>query len=232
MAAPAGAISSSDTSSHDMHETFPQYGLGERLVDGHIHVLGVSASIVGAAILVATAAGSTPLPTILSVAVYSVGLVAVFCCSAAYNLVSERPLKAILRRCDHAAIYLKIAATYTPFTVVKMASMPGLGLLAVVWAAAAFGIVTRLLFPHRLIRTSYALYLAQGWAGLIVMVPLAAALSERTLTLLAVGGVLYTVGVIFHFWQQLRYHNAIWHGFVLCASGCHYAAVCDAVLLT
>ena len=211
-------------------------GLGqivlERLADGHIHVLGVTASIVGATALLVMAIGSLSAMSILSLAVYSIGLVAVFCFSAAYNLVSSPPLKAILRRFDHAAIYLKIAATYTPFALVKMGGWPGLGLLALVWAVAAFGLTTKLLFPGRLVRTSYVLYLALGWAVVIALNPLVAAVSNRALLLLGTGGALYTIGVIFHLWHRLRYHNAIWHAFVLCGSSCHYAAVVDAVFIS
>jgi hemolysin III len=214
-----------------MHQALPHYGVGERLADGHIHVLGVTASIVGATALLVMAS-SLPAMSILSLTVYSIGLVAVFSFSAAYNLVSSPLLKAILRRFDHAAIYLKIAATYTPFALVKMSVWPGLGLLALVWAVAAFGLTTKLLFPGRLTRTSYVLYLAQGWAVVIALNPLAAAVSDRALLLLGTGGALYTIGVVFHLWHRLRYHNAIWHAFVLCASSCHYAAVVDAVFIS
>ena len=101
-----------------MQQVFPHYGVGERLADGHIHVLGATALLV--------MASSLPAMSILSLTVYSIGLVAVFSFSAAYNLVSSPLLKAILRRFDHAAIYLKIAATYTPFALVKMSVWPGL----------------------------------------------------------------------------------------------------------
>jgi hemolysin III len=140
-------------------------------------------------------------------------------------------LKAILRRFDHAAIYVKIAATYTPFAMVKLGGAIGFGLLGAVWAVGLFGVAAKLFWPAQLVRTSYVLYLAQGWACVAALQPLTEALPARALTLLVVGGILYTLGVVFHLWQSLRYHNAIWHGFVLVASACHFAAVVDAVAL-
>jgi len=90
----------------------------------------------------------------------------------------------------------------------------------------------KLLFPARLVKTSYVLYLTQGWAALLVLNPLASAVTPTTLALLGIGGALYTIGVVFHLWERLRYHNAIWHAFVLAASACHYAAVVTAVVLS
>jgi hemolysin III len=101
----------------------------------------------------------------------------------------------------------------------------GYGLLAVVWTMAAIGIVLKLFFPRFLEGLSTALYLVQGWAVVIAWEPLQTALPAWILTLLMVGGALYTVGVVFHLWNRLPYQNAIWHGFVLSAASCHFAAV-------
>lgn len=215
----------------EMDQSFPQYDDQERFADGLIHVMGVSASIAGAAALLTLAIGVQPPLIILSLSIYCLGLVSVFCCSAAYNLANQPRLKAILRRFDHAAIYLKIAATYTPFAMIKMAGWSAWILMVFVWAIGIFGLANKLLFPARLVKTSYVLYLAQGWAALLVLNPLISALSLPTLALLALGGVLYTIGVVFHLWEGLRYNNAIWHGFVLLASACHYTAVLGTVAL-
>jgi hemolysin III len=153
----------------------------------------------------------------------------VFACSAAYHLARDGALKALLRRFDHAAIYFKIAGTYTPFAAIKMADAAGLALLAGVWAVTAFGATAKLLWPGRLVRTSYVLYLAQGWAIVAALGPFASAVSGRVLALLLAGGLIYTVGVVFHLWERLPYHNAVWHGLVLAASACHFAAIVDAV---
>lgn len=212
-----------------MSMTFPEYTRGERIADAVIHVAGVSASIVAASVLLVVAFTYFAPHATASVSVYAIGLVAVFCCSAAYHLTRGPRLKAILRRFDHAAIYIKIAATYTPFAVVKMGGAAGIGLLAAVWLVALVGASAKLIVPGQFVRTAYVLYLAQGWAGLIVLKPLFLTLSSTALILLLVGGVLYTVGVVFHLWQRLRYHNAIWHAFVLSASACHFAAIVNAL---
>ncbi len=214
-----------------MSPPFPQYTNAERSADFCIHVLGISGSAVAVAVMLSMAIGTLPTSSAVSLSVYSVGVVAVFVCSAAYNLVNNHGLKDILRRVDHAAIYVKIAATYTPFAAVKIGGWAGGGLLTVVWLVAAFGLTLKLLFPERLMKTSYVLYLAQGWAALLVLNPLVTSVSTLSLAMLGIGGVLYTTGVVFHLWQSLKYHNAIWHGFVVCGSGCHYVAVMDAVVL-
>jgi hemolysin III len=215
-----------------MTHNFPQYTTAERVADGCIHAVGVVVSLAATATLITVAILYLPPLSTLSVMIYSIGMVGVFCFSAGYNLVSGPRLKALLRRFDHAAIYVKIAATYTPFAMVKLGGAVGFGLLAAVWAVGLFGVAAKLFWPAHLVRTSYVLYLAQGWACVAALQPLAEALPERALTLLVVGGVLYTVGVAFHLWQSLPYHNAIWHGFVLVASACHFAAVVDAVALS
>jgi hemolysin III len=162
---------------------------------------------------------------VVSLAIYGLALVATFSCSAGYHLIVRPKPKEVFRRLDHAAIFLMIAGTYTPFILIKVNNSWGLALLAVVWAMAAIGIAIKLLAPRFLEGLSTALYLVQGWAVLAAWQPLMSALSGVVLTLLMVGGVLYTVGVVFHLWDRLPYQNAIWHGFVLTAASCHYAAV-------
>jgi len=208
---------------------FPNYTTGERVADFIIHVLGIAGSAAGIAVLLAIAINTLPALSVISVAVYGIGVFAVFCCSAAYNFISHYPWKSIFRRLDHAAIYVKIAATYTPFVALKMANCAGAVLLLVVWSVAAFGLTLKLWFPEHLIKTSYVLYLAQGWSALLVVRPLAGSVSNVTLVMLCIGGLLYTIGVLFHFWHSLRYHNATWHGFVVAGSSCHFLAVLDTV---
>jgi hemolysin III len=208
---------------------FPHYTLGERLADGTIHVIGVAASLAALiALLVIGIKTDTPL-WVLALAIYGIALVATFSFSAGYHLVVHPKLKELLRRLDHAAIFLMIAGTYTPFVLIKMDNAWGLGLLAVVWVMAAIGIAIKLFLPRFLDGLSTALYLVQGWAVLAAWEPLQSALPAGVLTLLMVGGVLYTVGVVFHLWNRLPYQNAIWHGFVLSAASCHYAAVIGVV---
>ena len=208
---------------------FPQYTGRERLADGCVHVIGVAASLVALAALLIVGAMSQTTLWVVSLAIYGVALVLMFSFSAGYNLVVRPKLKGVLRRLDHAAIFLMIAGTYTPFALMKMDAASGLWLLGVVWTMAAIGIAIKLFAPRYLEGLSTALYLVQGWAVIAAWHPLASAVPERVLLLLALGGVLYTVGVVFHLWQRLPYQNAIWHGFVLLAASVHYVAVLDVV---
>jgi hemolysin III len=205
---------------------FPEYTLSERIADGCIHAVGFAASLVALFVLLFIGVKSDALLWVVSLTIYGLALVATFGFSAGYNLVIRPPkLKEWLRRLDHAAIFLMIAGTYTPFVLIKMNTPWGLGLLAVVWTMAAIGIGLKLFAPRLLEGLSTALYLVQGWAVLAAWEPLMSALPGRVLTLLVVGGVLYTLGVVFHLWERLPYSNAIWHGFVLSAASCHFAAV-------
>jgi hemolysin III len=204
---------------------FPQYTMRERVADGCIHVIGVTASLVALTVLLIVGVETQATLWIVSLAIYGLALVAMFSCSAGSNLVVRPKLKEVMRRLDHAAIFLMIAGTYTPFILIKMNNSWGLGLLAVVWIMAAIGIAIKLFAPRFLEGLLTALYLVQGWAVIAAWEPLMSAMPGRVLTLLVVGGVLYTIGVVFHLWERLPYQNAIWHGFVLSAASCHYAAV-------
>ena len=207
----------------------PVYTSGERLADGLIHGLGIFASLVALPILIVMAIPLLPAASVGSLAIYASASLAMFGFSAAYNLIPAPGWKDRLRRFDQAAIFTMIAGTYTPFALLKVGGVWGIGLFAAVWTVALFAAAVKLFLPGRLDRVSIGLYLALGWAGLAVIRPLAAALPLDALILLAVGGGLYTLGVVFHLWKRLAYQNAIWHGFVLAAASCHYVAVLRAV---
>ena len=206
------------------------YTRSEIWADGVIHALGVPMAVAAAAVLLVRAVAAGDALPVVAAAVYGLGLICTFGFSAAYNLAPESRGKEILRRGDHAAIYVMIAGTYTPFTLVNIGGWAGYGLLALVWSVAAFGLALKMFWPHRLARLSVALYLALGWVGLVAGGPLFAALPGFALGFLIAGGVLYTVGVAFYAWQRLSFQNAIWHGFVLAAACCHYVAVFDAII--
>ncbi len=206
---------------------FPRYTKRERVADGCIHVVSVAASLIALVALLIVAFETQAALWIVSLAIYGIALVATFSCSAGYHLIVRPKLKSIFRRLDHAAIFLMIAGTYTPFALMKMDASWGLTLLAVVWSMAALGIAIKLFAPRYLEGVSTALYLVQGWAVVVAWKPLVAAVPEHVALLLMLGGVLYTVGVVFHLWEKLPFQNAIWHGFVLTAASVHYAAVLD-----
>lgn len=205
-----------------------QYGLdhtlAEHIADGVMHVLGLAAAIAGATALMVWAALSVPPERIWPLIPYAVGLVASFALSAAYNLTLHRKIRAVLRRFDHAAIYLLIAGTYTPMAIIGLGGGRGLALAIAAWSLAIFGVTLKLAFFHRWPRLGFALYLAQGWLGVIAAWPLMTTLPPAVLILLLVGGLTYTVGTIFHA-KAWPFSTAIWHGHVLAAAATHYAAV-------
>jgi hemolysin III len=193
----------------------------ELTADLVIHVLGIGLGAVAAVTLLVLAAMHGELAP---AAVYVAGLAAMLGCSAAYHLRRASRWRPWLRRLDHAAIFVMIAGTYTPFTV----QLPGtwaVALTAVVWALAALGVAAKLAASRHVEKLSVALYLGLGWIGIVALDPLLAALGPATLLLIGAGGVVYSLGVVFHVWRSLPFHNAIWHGFVLVAAGVHYAAV-------
>ena len=173
---------------------FPQYSLGERVADGTIHVISVAASVAALTAILIISIQTNTAPMFAGFAIYGVALVATFYFCAGYRLIGWPRLKEVFRRLDHTAIFLMIAATYTPFVLIKMDNAWGHGLLAVVWIIAAIGIAIKLLLPRFLDGLSTALYLVQGWVVLAAWGPLQSALTATVLTLVMVGGVLYTVG--------------------------------------
>jgi hemolysin III len=167
---------------------------------------------------------------IVVVSIYVAGLLAMLALSASYNLWPVSRAKWVLRRFDHSAIYVLIAATYTPFIMEVKDSIFAVALLIGVWCVAIFGIVLKLGWPGRFDRLSVGLYLALGWSGAMLYDSVVTALPKMALWLVVAGGALYSLGVIFHAWRRLRFQNAIWHCFVLLGAGCHYTAVLDLVL--
>ena len=197
----------------------------ERSADAVIHVLGMTFGIIAAAALAMLAIHHVPPRAIISLGLYGFGLVAMLSCSALYNFARMGRYAGALRRVDHAVIYVMIAGTYSPIAVMAVGGMKGQILFAFVWTVALTGVTIKLLFPHRFERLALAAWLLLGWTVLAVIGPLREAVPLPGLLLLAGGCVLYSVGVVFHLWTRLPYHNAIWHCFVLAAAGCHYVAM-------
>ncbi len=211
---------------------FPSYSRGERIADNCIHGIGVSAGLIGAVIIVVAAAQQDNALLIPGAVAYGLGLIAMLGCSALYNITPPGRRKALYQRLDHAAIFVMIAGSYTPFTLNGMAGGWGPGLLAFVWLVALGGAAVKLFAPRRLRRISTAVYLLLGWCGLVALKPLFGGLPTAAIALLVSGGVLYSLGSLFHHWQRLPYQNAIWHGLVLAAASCHYGAILGGVVLT
>ena len=208
------------------------YDRAELIADGVVHVLGVAAGLIAATALIILTATYASRTEVISVSVYVAGLLAMLGLSATYNLWPVSPVKWVLRRFDHSAIYILIAATYTPFLVQMNNHVMAMVLLIGVWSVAALGIALKIFLPGRFDRLSIGLYLAMGWSGVVAYDSLVSSLPSSTMWFIAAGGLIYSLGVIFHAWERLRFQNAIWHSFVLFAAALHYAAVLDLVLVT
>jgi len=203
----------------------------EIVADRVVHVVGMASGLIGAAALLAWAfSSSLPTGSVVALAIYCAGLLAMLCCSGAYHLLPGSAWKPVLRRLDHAAIFLKIAGTYTPFALVKLGGATGLTLFASVWLVAVAGAAAKLLLTAQWDRLAIGVYLALGWSGVATLQPLIGTLSSAALVLLAAGGIVYSLGVIFFVWERLPYQTAIWHAFVLAGTACHFAAVTLAVV--
>jgi hemolysin III len=198
------------------------YSRLEHRADAAVHVLGILFAINASLWLLWRVTG---LPVAASVFVYCAGLLAMICFSAAYNLAPNGPSRQILRRLDHAAIFIMIAATYTPFAVNRLGAPYGSIILAAIWLAASFGVAMKVLFPRRFEVLSIGLYLGMGWMIVTVLQPLHAAMSATDFWLLVAGGLVYSAGVAFYVIERIPYHKAIWHAFVLVAAVLHFSAI-------
>ncbi|SEN22743.1 hemolysin III [Loktanella fryxellensis] len=209
-------------------DAYPAYARSERIADGSLHLLGVVLAVAGAVALWVWGVPRTSGADTLALIVYGLALIATFAASACYHMTPWTRYRAILRRLDHAAIYLKIAGTFTPLAVLVGSGLT-LAVLAVVWMLALWGIVRKVFFWQVPGRFGPALYLGMGWLGVLLVPGIATLLPATALGLLATGGLLYSAGVIFFWWDGLKFSNAIWHGFVLAASCCFFAGIWIAV---
>jgi hemolysin III len=204
---------------HPLFEGHRPYSRNEIRADALVHGAGILAALAGSIALLAHAGVSWVLSA------YLFGLIVMLACSAAYNLTPPSQLKWILRRFDHSAIFLLIAGTYTPLLPFLPDAAQSWTLGLVTWLGAAFGIAMKFIFPGRFDRFAILVYLALGWVGVTAAGAFAQVLPPQVLSLIIAGGLLYTAGVIFYIWESLKFHNAIWHGFVAAAAACHFAAI-------
>ncbi len=211
-----------------MSELWPfgrRYDLHEKVADGIVHGVGIAFALVGATALIFYVTLWGSLSAIAAAWIYALGLILCLSISFTYNIWPHSRMKWLLRRLDHSAIFILIAATYTPF-LQRGIEEPLIALtLAGIWLSALGGIYLKCFYPGRYDRLAILLYLGMGWSGVMVAQPLSNHLAPITLWLIVIGGIIYSMGVIFHVWERLRFQNAIWHGFVVVAAAVHYTAV-------
>ncbi len=200
----------------------------EIVADWIVHAVGLVCGLVGGVGLVVAAAQAPAGNPLVPVGVYIAGLLAMLTCSALYHVLHAHPRRDWLRRLDHAAIFVMIAGTYTPVAALGLARPWDLVVILAVWLVAAVGVVLKLIRPRAIEAISVALYLVQGWIGLLVLDELWASVPRGVLTLILIGGLVYSGGVIFHL-SVRRYSRALWHGCVLVGATFHYVAIASLI---
>lgn len=202
-----------------------RYPVREELCNAITHGIGAVASLAGGAVLVTLAAVSGGARQVVGAGVFAATLVLLYVASTLYHAIPVARVKARLKVLDHCAIFLLIAGTYTPFTLVALRGAWGWALFGTVWGLATLGVVFKLFFTGRFRVLSTALYIALGWIVIVAYRPLAAAMTPATLAWLVAGGAAYTLGTVFYMSRRIPYSHGIWHLFVLLGSACHFAAV-------
>lgn len=203
----------------------PFYTWREEIANAVTHGIGAVLSVVGAVTLIVLAALHGDWWRLLSVTVYGVSMALLYTASTLYHALQAERIKLWLRRFDHAAIYVLIAGSYTPFLLVQLRDAKGMTMLAVIWGLAVIGIVYKLFYTGRYDGLSTLLYVGMGWLAVLIFRDLWAALPRAGVLWIVAGGLSYTVGVAFYLWKRLPYNHAVWHLFVLAGSACHYIAV-------
>ena len=212
------------------HPRSRPYTFAEEVVHAATHGVGFVLSVVGFVALVVAASMRGDAWHVVGCAIFGTTLVLLYAVSTLYHATPDSGAKQLLRKFDHAAIFLLIAGTYTPFTLVSLRGSWGWTLLAVVWGVAILGISLQLVIPRAARHASVPLYLLMGWLAVIAAGPLARAVQLEGFVLLVLGGVIYTLGVIFYAWRRLPYNHAVWHVFVLAGSACHVICVLGYVI--
>jgi hemolysin III len=199
----------------------------EELANSVTHGIAALASLVVGSVLIVYATLTGDAWRIVSAVVFSLALVVLYTASTLYH---SGPTKSRLEIFDHCAIYLLIAGTYTPFTLVSLRGPWGWSLFGVIWALAIAGIAIKLLLGTRFDLLSTGVYIAMGWLIVVASVPMIQAVPQQSLWWLVAGGVAYTAGTAFYHNRRLPYAHAIWHLFVIAGSACHVLAICSQLI--
>ena len=212
----------------------PQAGiphpLRQELSNALTHGLGAAAALAGGAVLITLAAIHGDGWQLAGAIVFGITLLLLYTASTLYHAIQHPVAKGRLKVFDHCAIYLLIAGTYTPFTLVSLRGPWGWSLFAAIWTLAVAGVVFKLFFTGRFKRLSTAIYIAMGWLVVVAAKPMLSSLDGWTLGWLLAGGAAYTLGTFFYHRESIPHSHAIWHLFVIAGSVCHFVAVSAQVL--
>ncbi|MEN8151168.1 MAG: hemolysin III family protein [Planctomycetota bacterium] len=204
--------------------------IGEEIANSVTHGVGFLLGVVALVLVVVLSALHGTALHVVSGAIYGSTLILLYSASTLYHAFPPGRAKRVFRVLDHSAIFLLIAGTYTPFTLVTLGGSWGWSLFGVIWGLAVAGVVLETVAGSRLRVLQVILYLAMGWMAVVAGRPLLGALDTVGLVLLFAGGLCYTLGVVFYVWRRLPFHHAVWHVFVLGGSACHFFAVLLSVI--
>lgn len=208
-----------------MQINLPHYRTGEEIANSITHGVGIVLSIAGLAVLTTFASLFGSVWHIVSVSIYGATQILLYTASTLYHSIPFPRAKAVLRVLDHSAIFLLIAGTYTPFTLVNLRGPWGWALFAFVWILAIVGIALQSVLIHQKAFITALPYIGMGWVAMIGIKPLIESVAAGGLVLLIAGGLAYTAGTVFYVWRRLPYHHAVWHAFVLLGSALHFFAI-------
>lgn len=223
MTASQAPVSAQDPESWVHEEHYPNRR--EHWADWWVHMIGLVAALAGGGFIFGLGLSTGNISRATATALYAVCLVAMLAASAAYNFARPHPRRRVLRRLDEAAIFLMIAGSYTPFTVTHFEGWAAVGVTGLVWVVGLAGVIGKIFVPNISDKVWCGVYVGFGWLAAFIMPPIAGAMPVAAMTLLALGGIIYTAGVPFFLRKTLPFRRAIWHGFVVAGASLHYAAI-------
>ena len=206
------------------------HGIRDEIANALTHGVGAAAALAGGAVLITLAAIHGDGWQLAGAIVFGITLLLLYTASTLYHAIQHPIAKGRLKVFDHCAIYLLIAGTYTPFTLVGLRGPWGWGMFTAIWTLALAGVVFKLFYTGRFPRLSTAIYVAMGWMVMVAIKPMLASIDAWTLAWLLAGGVFYTLGTYFYHRESIPYSHAIWHLFVIGGSVCHFVAVAAQVV--
>ncbi|MFO7555261.1 MAG: hemolysin III family protein [Desulfobacterales bacterium] len=211
--------------SMNAYNSIPNYSLREDFASSMIHGAGFILAIIGMCLLIAYASIYGNAWHVVSCSIYGSTLVLLYTASTLYHSIRLAKARKVLRVLDHSTIFLLIAGTYTPFTLVNLRGPWGWSLFGVIWALAVIGILFQTTGFLKGAKVSVAFYVAMGWVVVVAIKPMLSLVDTGGLVLLLLGGVAYTTGVVFYVWRRMPYNHAIWHVFVVAGSTLHFFAI-------
>lgn len=206
-------------------KTYRQLSNGEEIVNAITHGIGSLLSIVALIVLIIVAQKHGDIWHLVSFSIYGSTLILLYLSSTLYHSFSSPQIKNLFARFDHISIFLLIAGTYTPILLTSMRGVWGWTLFCIIWGLALVGAIIRSIYLHRFRKLMVAVYLMMGWMFVLAGRQIYLSLPSTSITFLVLGGLAYSVGVIFYMWRKLPYAHGIWHLFVLAGSVLHFFAI-------